>query len=551
MQQQVRDSFEALAANALTSSSRQFLELADQKIGNVHRDRGRDLGRTPAGAGHAGQPHPRTPRPGGREAGEADKPASTMAQHGIAAERRRPGAAAAAAGNPEPGPRAALPRRARAVGRSAAAQGRGARGHAGALRLRPAADHLLRRRPAPPRYAVNLPGGRTIVVDARRRSRRSSTRRGAADEGVRSGKLADHVRQVKDHVTKLGAKGYWDPLPSSPELVVLFLPAEAIYMAALEQDAPLIDYGVKQRVLIASPLTLIALLRTAAFGWRQERLTINAEEISQLGRELHESARTFAEQFEALGHRLGRAVRAYNEAVGAYDTRVMVSMRKFRELGPPAATRSSRSSRWTPRRASSKSAMQRDLLEEQRGGGGMRGQGCSNVQSARVQRCTGAEVHGCRGARVQAGCRVHGCGVHGCGGGGRGGSMSEMVRVVAVSLPLMSAASAAGAAGSPRRRRSAGKPLVSAHRRFRTRPEAGEGPPGGAVGGRPRHRRGDDLGRPPLGLSVAIPGRDRDVHQGHRALPGQSALLPPPRPSLHHASGSSTRRRPISKRPHR
>jgi DNA recombination protein RmuC len=138
---------------------------------------------------------------------------------------------------------------------------------------------------------------------------------------------------VKDHVAKLGAKSYWDQFPASPDFVVLFLPAEAIFMAALEQDAHLIDYGVKQRVLIASPLTLIALLRTAAVGWRQERLTINAEEISRLGRDLYDRARTFTERLDLLGSRLDATVRAYNEAVGTYDARVMVSMRKFKELG--------------------------------------------------------------------------------------------------------------------------------------------------------------------------------------------------------------------------
>ena len=115
--------------------------------------------------------------------------------------------------------------------------------------------------------------------------------------------------------------------------MILFLPAEAILVAALEHDAHLVDYAVRQRVMIASPLTLIALLRTAALGWRQERLTINAEAISRLGRELYERTRAFTERFETLGARLDATVRAYNVAVGTYDARVMVSMRRFRELG--------------------------------------------------------------------------------------------------------------------------------------------------------------------------------------------------------------------------
>jgi len=145
------------------------------------------------------------------------------------------------------------------------------------------------------------------------------------------------VRQVRDHVTKLGAKVYWDQFPSSPELVVLFLPAEAIYMAALEQDALLIDHGVKQNVLIASPLTLIALLKAAAFGWREEKLTINAEEISRLGRALHESVATLAEHLEDLRKRMDGTFSTFNRVVGSFENNVLVKARRFRELGAGSA----------------------------------------------------------------------------------------------------------------------------------------------------------------------------------------------------------------------
>jgi DNA recombination protein RmuC len=188
-----------------------------------------------------------------------------------------------------------------------------------------------------PDMTINLPGGRSIVVDAKVPLEAFLDAQGAADDGIRSGKLADHVRQVKDHVTKLGAKSYWDALPSSPELVVLFLPAEAIYMAALERDSSLIDYGVKQNVLIASPLTLIALLRAAAFGWRQERLTINAEEISRLGRSLHESVGTMAEHLEDLRRRMDGTFATFNKVIGSFENNVLVKARRFRELGAGSA----------------------------------------------------------------------------------------------------------------------------------------------------------------------------------------------------------------------
>jgi DNA recombination protein RmuC len=188
-----------------------------------------------------------------------------------------------------------------------------------------------------PDMTINLPGGRSIVVDAKAPLEAFLDAQSATDDGVRSGKLADHVRQVKDHVTKLGAKSYWDALPSSPELVVLFLPAEAIYMAALERDSALIDYGVNQNVLIASPLTLIALLRAAAFGWRQERLTINAEEISKLGRSLHESVATMADHLEDLRRRMDGAFLTFNKVVGSFENNVLVKARRFRELGAGSA----------------------------------------------------------------------------------------------------------------------------------------------------------------------------------------------------------------------
>lgn len=365
MQQQVRDSFEALAANALTSSTRQFLELADQKIANVHRTAAADLGARQQALDALVAPIRETLSQVAATLGEAD--------------RRRIDDAASlrtlltAVGQAQQ----QLQQETQSLVRALRAPG--VRGRWGEVQLRKvvelagmlehcdfdlqptAVGDAGRLRPD---LVVHLPGAHSIVVDAKVPLEAFLDAQTTADEGVRSGKLADHVRQVRDHVAKLGAKGYWDQFPSSPDFVVLFLPAEAIFMAALEQDAHLIDYGVKQRVLIASPLTLIALLRTAAVGWRHERLTINAEAISQLGRELYDRARSFTERLEAVGTRLETTVRAYNEAVGTYDARVMVSMRKFRELGAATgdAIEPITPVETTPRPL--ESAVQRDLLED-------------------------------------------------------------------------------------------------------------------------------------------------------------------------------------------
>ena len=364
MQQQVRDSFEALAASALTSSTRQFLELADQKIANVHRTAAADLGARQQALDALISPIRETLSQVAATLVEADR----HRVHDAASLRTLLSAVGQA--------HQQLQHETQSLVR--ALRTPGVRGRWGEVQLRKvvelagmlehcdfdlqptAVGDAGRLRPD---LVVHLPGQHSIVVDAKVPLEAFLDAQTAADEGVRSGKLADHVRQVKDHVAKLGAKGYWDQFPSSPDFVVLFLPAEAIFMAALEQDAHLIDYGVKQRVLIASPLTLIALLRTASVGWRHERLTINAEEISQLGRELYDRARTFTERFEAVGTRLETTVRAYNEAVGAYDARVMVSMRKFRELGAATgdAIEPVKPVDTTPRPL--ESAVQRDLLE--------------------------------------------------------------------------------------------------------------------------------------------------------------------------------------------
>ena len=338
-QGELKASFDALAGAALRSSTEEFLKLADQKLGNVQKDAIGEIGKRQQALDELIAPIRDTLAQVDQKLGETGrtqwqtKAEITTLLKGLTEDQER--------------------LRAETHNLVRALRTPNVRGRWGEMQLRrvvelagmlPYCDFeeqpsLLaefgRQRPD---LIVKLPGGRTVVVDAKVPLEAYLDAHDAPDEFLRRQRMAVHARQMRDHMVKLGAKGYWEQAQPSPEFVVMFLPGEALFQSALQEDPTLVDFGVKCQVFPASPITLIALLQVVAHGWRHERLAQNAEEIQALGKELYARVTKMTEYLDTLRTRLDSTVKAFNDAAGSYETRVLVTARKFKELGAASGT---------------------------------------------------------------------------------------------------------------------------------------------------------------------------------------------------------------------
>jgi len=328
------NSFKALSADALRSNNQSFLELARETFGKLHQQSADELGKRQQAIDSMVKPLKESLEKVDAKIGEIEK--SRASAYGQLSEQLK------SLGTAQTSLQAEAAKLTTALRSTTTA------GTWGELQLRRVVEmsgmssycDFTEQQSAGsfrPDLIVRLPGGQQIVIDAKAPNDAYREAANASDDAVRTVKLAEHAAKVRSHIDALGAKNYWEQFQPSPEFVVLFLPGDQFLSGALQGDPTLIDRAIAKKVLLATPATLIALLKAAAYGWRQESVSKNAEEIAELGRALYDRISGFAEHLDKVGRSLESAGKSYNSAVGAFEGTLLPGARKFAELGAKGA----------------------------------------------------------------------------------------------------------------------------------------------------------------------------------------------------------------------